>query len=1058
MPLPNSDLSSFTLLDQHKASGYLDCPVLEWSCWRSDRQHAERLLSYSLATATPFDPESFLHSMSHRSVVYVGDSLVRQQYVSLFVERPSSRQELRSVFSAPHNLTVTYALSRFLVKGHSGRLVFDEPSEGLAAAVSLRPDLLLLSASHWFEPQLLNVSTDDAVFAQFRAVLRQVRGYMSLARRVGAHRALRQRELRQVVVRTAPQRHFAGGEWYSGGHCNFSAPAPPASAVWRDRSLQRHATAARVFSAALSSTLGSLQGVSILDISGSTSARVDAHVGPFRCPKCLKMCEHAGWSTRCTDWIYDCSHYCLPGVPDGWNAQLQELIQRPFSRGRRLSHVDFTPSSAGRQTRATSSSASSRPAFCMDTDAFRVGAEQTRPKMRRWIAEVPSSSLASPAVACPAPYRRSSSDRWPRSESLCCPESTRRMRPVTCDGSVRTLDELTPLLSHQRIALVGDSLMNHLYVEWGRLIGAVGFGRGVTLQRWCEADAAREPERYSYAAAHNITLFKYSMHLRPKSRCNASSDASRAWLSATGSGGGSTGATDDVDISMLEKAFEKADVVVANVGVHWRAGHEDHYRRAVRAVMHRLKRAHREGRVIAMYKETTPQHFSSTDGSGYYERRTSAARCDKIRVSQPYDSTYRTAQWRTAIEAEEALRVFGAADRSRLLVPQFAQLVDRFDAHTYPDCTHFCYERQLWNGMLDPFVRQLQRLLLDRPTSSLQPSIRSISKAHSKPFRQESGGALLPSGGVRMQFSSSWACAHLSSVVCRLPLDALKKERTIPRIPRRIHQSHKGELSDLPTEMRAATTTWEELNPEYEYVYYSDRAMREYVEQRGHLFSGFSEAFAKATSGAMRCDLWRYLLIWSEGGVYADADSVVQRPLREGASFLRDDDEALTGFGQDALEQYVLAYRARHPIMRRVLERAISDVQRLAALTTLCYALQDVLHLSVGDEHFCLAQHHLAPKMATGVYHDPKRAVSIRVLPGHFACRGRSHPPGYRASTGVPARERWSPSCVKGIQSCPCVWRDDSELVVRAKYNYSQYLLDLHQMRARYYDVPRSTP
>ena len=49
------------------------------------------------------------------------------------------------------------------------------------------------------------------------------------------------------------------------------------------------------------------------------------------------------------------------------------------------------------------------------------------------------------------------------------------------------------------------------------------------------------------------------------------------------------------------------------------------------------------------------------------------------------------------------------------------------------------------------------------------------------------------------------------------------------------------------------------------------------------------------TTATTRCDLWRYLLIWSEGGVYADADAVLHRPLR---TVLRPEDDALTGLGQ----------------------------------------------------------------------------------------------------------------------------------------------------------------
>ena len=111
----------------------------------------------------------------------------------------------------------------------------------------------------------------------------------------------------------------------------------------------------------------------------------------------------------------------------------------------------------------------------------------------------------------------------------------------------------------------------------------------------------------------------------------------------------------------------------------------------------------------------------------------------------------------------------------------------------------------------------------------------------------------------------------------------------------------------------------------------------------------------------------------------------------------------------------------------------------------LCRAMQDALRLGLGDAHFCLAQHHMAPKLATGVYWDPARQVSIRVADGHFACHGRHHP---RSSA---VRETWPSSCASGIEHCPCVWRDDSELIVNAKYNFTQYQLDLRKMRTRYY-------
>ena len=145
------------------------------------------------------------------------------------------------------------------------------------------------------------------------------------------------------------------------------------------------------------------------------------------------------------------------------------------------------------------------------------------------------------------------------------------------------------------------------------------------------------------------------------------------------------------------------------------------------------------------------------------------------------------------------------------------------------------------------------------------------------------------------------------------------------RIPRTIRQTHNASLANLPPGMRAATHTWRALNPEYEYCWFDDAAVRAYVRAHGGAFDGFREAFAAAPSGAMRCDMWRALVTFREGGVYADADTVLRRALRE---VLRPADDAVSGVGHEAhgLEQFILAYSARHPVMRALIDGMLVEI------------------------------------------------------------------------------------------------------------------------------------
>ena len=158
-----------------------------------------------------------------------------------------------------------------------------------------------------------------------------------------------------------------------------------------------------------------------------------------------------------------------------------------------------------------------------------------------------------------------------------------------------------------------------------------------------------------------------------------------------------------------------------------------------------------------------------------------------------------------------------------------------------------------------------------------------------------------------------------------LHLGRLYHVRASQLIPRIMWQTHKASWPDVPAGIGRAAASWYRLNPEYEYVYYSDAAMRKFVRREGWRVSGFERAFESVSTGAGRCDLWRYLLVYLRGGVYADMDSKLWRPLR---SFVGASDEAVSGVGHDehGLEQWVLLYRRSHPLLRRALELAVRNV------------------------------------------------------------------------------------------------------------------------------------
>ena len=153
------------LLQAHRDAGYLECPLAKlaaskaWACWRSDPARAERLLGWAWhpgegrwrrgpasGSASTFDAAAFVRAHANSTIAFVGDSVVRQQFVSLAcllwreagLTQQRYRADPRTVVSARYGLTLSFSTSKFLVAKRAGRLALDEV-DGRVQEVGPRP-------------------------------------------------------------------------------------------------------------------------------------------------------------------------------------------------------------------------------------------------------------------------------------------------------------------------------------------------------------------------------------------------------------------------------------------------------------------------------------------------------------------------------------------------------------------------------------------------------------------------------------------------------------------------------------------------------------------------------------------------------------------------------------------------------------------------------------------------------------------------------------------------------------------------------------------------------
>jgi len=110
------------------------------------------------------------------------------------------------------------------------------------------------------------------------------------------------------------------------------------------------------------------------------------------------------------------------------------------------------------------------------------------------------------------------------------------------------------------------------------------------------------------------------------------------------------------------------------------------------------------------------------------------------------------------------------------------------------------------------------------------------------------------------------------------------------KIPNSVYQKWNGPF--LPYMHAMEVRRFRRLNPDYSFVFFDDKRMNDYMSSRyeGH---PILDVFRQIQIPASKVDVWRYCILYQEGGVYCDIDSALSVPLRE---LLKDDPSEVISF------------------------------------------------------------------------------------------------------------------------------------------------------------------
>ncbi|KAI5661252.1 hypothetical protein M9H77_20575 [Catharanthus roseus] len=308
-----------------------------WNCISSSKYNALDIVNWRWkphrCELPQFDPLLFLQRFTNTSIGFVGDSLNRNMFVSLFCTLRRVSTEVKKWRPAgadrgftflKYNLTIAYHRTNLLARygrwsanSNGGlleslgfmegyRVDVDIP-EGTWAEAPNFHDILIFNTGHWwwapskFDP----VKSPMLFFENGMPLIPPVPPDVGIDKVLKHMISFTQKRVRpgtSLFFRTQSPRHFEGGDWDQGGSCQRSQPLTPRE-VEELFAIEKNGTnvEARLVNQHLYSALHG-SSFQILDITHMSEFRADAH------PSTAGGKKHD-----------DCMHWCLPGVTDTWN-------------------------------------------------------------------------------------------------------------------------------------------------------------------------------------------------------------------------------------------------------------------------------------------------------------------------------------------------------------------------------------------------------------------------------------------------------------------------------------------------------------------------------------------------------------------------------------------------------------------------------------------------------------------------------------------------------------------------------------------------------------------
>lgn len=141
------------------------------------------------------------------------------------------------------------------------------------------------------------------------------------------------------------------------------------------------------------------------------------------------------------------------------------------------------------------------------------------------------------------------------------------------------------------------------------------------------------------------------------------------------------------------------------------------------------------------------------------------------------------------------------------------------------------------------------------------------------------------------------------------------------KIPFKIHQTYKSFNMDVQYYQSCMANRY--MNLEYEYFFYDDKMVYDYIAKN---YPEYLYLYNTIIPGAYKADLFRYLVLYKEGGVYLDCKSSTIIPLR---MFIPRDVGFISFLDRTpgTIQISFIASVAGHPLLKKCIDNAFYNIE-----------------------------------------------------------------------------------------------------------------------------------